>query len=304
MALKNSLSTTSPFGKLILLGVLMLLGVAFALGVLFSLNALVFNLPIHSISIADLNNNPQNIITAKVLQIFSQVGLFILPALLFAYLTNKAIKPELSFTSSLPTKTMLITVFSTLLAIPFINLLAQWNSNWHLPDFLSKTEEWMRVMQTQNDQLMELILIMDSPSSIALNFLMMAILPAIGEELIFRGVIQKQLTRWVSNPHLAIFLTAVFFSAFHMQFLGFLSRLLLGMLFGYLFYYSKNIWVPILAHFVNNSLALVLALTLGIGTNDDAFNDTASLSLSLMMFSLFMVSMFLVYTNRSRLSVQ
>jgi len=159
-------------------------------------------------------------------------------------------------------------------------------------------------MQTQNDQLMELILIMDSPSSIALNFLMMAILPAIGEELIFRGIIQKQLNRWVSNPHLAIFLTAVFFSAFHMQFLGFLSRLLLGMLFGYLFYYSKNIWVPILAHFVNNSLALVLALTLGIGTNDDAFNDTASLSLSLMMFSLFMVSMFLVYTNRSRLSVQ
>ena len=301
MALKNNMSTTNPFGKLILLGILMLLGVAFSLGILFSFNALLFQLPIDSISINDLKNNPDSIFAAKVLQIFSQIGLFIIPALLFGYFTNKSIKNELSFLKHTPVRTVLITVVVTLLSIPFINLLAQWNADWHLPELLSDVEKWMRAMQTQNDQLMEMILIMDSPSTIGINFLMMAMLPAIGEELIFRGIIQKQLLNWISNPHIAIFLTAVFFSAFHMQFLGFLSRLLLGILFGYLFYYSKNIWVPIIAHFTNNTLALVIALSFGIEPNDKTFDNSSSIGLSLFTLGLFLFSIFIVYRNKKTL---
>ena len=302
MALKNSMSTTNPFGKLILLGILMLLGVAFSLGVLYSLNAVLFHLPIHSISVTDLNNNPESIFAAKILQIFSQFGLFIFPALLFGYFTNKSIKSGLSFSKNLPAKTIVITVTVTLLSIPFINLLAQWNSNWHLPEFLSEVELWMRAMQTQNDQLMEKILIMNTPSAIGINFIMMAILPAIGEELIFRGIIQKQLISWLSNPHVAIFITSIIFSAFHLQFLGFFSRLLLGMIFGYLFYYSKNIWVPIIAHFTNNSLALVIALSLGIETNESSFDDPSNLLVSLSMLALFLTSIFIVYRNRKAIS--
>ena len=93
---------------------------------------------------------------------------------------------------------------------------------------------------------------------------MVAMIPAIGEELLFRGVLQKQLIKGLGNAHVAIILTAVIFSAFHLQFLGFFSRALLGMLFGYLYYWSKNMWYPILTHFTNNGLALLLAIIYGV----------------------------------------
>jgi membrane protease YdiL (CAAX protease family) len=160
----------------------------------------------------------------------------------------------------------------------------------------------MRNMQPSNDQLMEVILVMKTTPDIIINIVMMAILPAIGEELIFRGVIQKQLVKWLSNPHVAIFITSVFFSAFHMQFLGFLSRLILGMVFGYLFYYSKSIRLPILAHFANNFLALMLAFYFGTDTSDQAFEDPYSIPIVAFSIIGILGSIYLIWVNKNKLS--
>jgi membrane protease YdiL (CAAX protease family) len=103
---------------------------------------------------------------------------------------------------------------------------------------------------------------MDSFNLLFVNILMLAIIPALGEELIFRACFQKVFVRWTGNYHVAIWITAIVFSAIHFQFFGFFPRMILGALFGYLFVWSGNIWIPILAHFLNNGMAVLAAFIL------------------------------------------
>ena len=294
MSLKNSLHSSSPFGKFILLGFLMTLGFGLAVGVLFAFNLAFFDLPLQSASLGTLGHNSENLLAVKILQITSQIGLFIIPAFAFSFLTTSNTINGLSFRRFHSLQPLIFVFATTLLAIPFVNLLAEWNASWHLPEFLQNIELWMRQMQATNDKLLEFILVMETPTDIGLNIVMMAILPAVGEELIFRGVIQKQLVKWLDNPHVAIFITSFIFSAFHMQFLGFVSRLILGMVFGYLFYYSKNIWTAITAHFINNSLALTIAFIYGAELSENTLANPSDLPILLLSVFGFLTSIFLI----------
>ncbi|HPH46026.1 MAG TPA: CPBP family intramembrane metalloprotease, partial [Chryseolinea sp.] len=94
-------------------------------------------------------------------------------------------------------------------------------------------------------------------AQIVVAFIVIAILPAIGEELVFRGIIQKELFRGTKNSHLSIWIAAAIFSAIHLQFYGFVPRMLLGVLFGYLYHWSGNLTLSMLAHFVNNGFTVV-----------------------------------------------
>jgi hypothetical protein len=94
--------------------------------------------------------------------------------------------------------------------------------------------------------------------SFLFNMVMIAILPAIGEEIMFRGLIQRLLKEWLGNIHIAIFISALLFSAMHMQFYGFLPRMVLGMVFGYLFLWTGSLWIPIFAHFIQNGMVVVV----------------------------------------------
>jgi uncharacterized protein len=130
----------------------------------------------------------------------------------------------------------------------------RWNDQITLPFGI---EEWARPMEKK---LAEATLFMTQYDSLAqglLAFLVIAILPAIGEEIIFRGMIQNDLYRATKNIHLAIWVSAFIFSAIHLQFYGFFPRMFLGALFGYLYYWSGNLWMPVIAHFVNNGFTLI-----------------------------------------------
>ncbi|MBP7274089.1 MAG: CPBP family intramembrane metalloprotease [Saprospiraceae bacterium] len=136
-------------------------------------------------------------------------------------------------------------------AIPLVQYTYTINKALPLPDVL-------RMMESDTNEALKNLLIMDSPSEFIYNLLLMAIIPAIGEELVFRGGIQQYFHKIFSNPHLVIWLSAAIFSAFHVQFEGFIPRMILGALLGYLFYWSKNLWIPITAHFLNNGLQVLL----------------------------------------------
>jgi membrane protease YdiL (CAAX protease family) len=263
MPLKNSWVEFSPLSKLILIGVLMTFCSLVSIGLFLTLNEFTWGFSFTELSFLNMDSDPQLVWAAKFLQMFSQMGLFILPALGFAYFISKKPFKELDLTRAPHFRTLVMVLIITLLSIPFINYLAFWNAELHLPSFLGFAEDWMRSMQSKNDLLMEVVLQMNSSRDIIINIVMMTLLPAIGEELLFRGVIQKQLIKSFRNPHVAIFVTSFVFSAFHLQFLGFFSRLLLGMVFGYVYYYSKNIWTAIWAHFINNGLALSMAIIYG-----------------------------------------
>lgn len=122
---------------------------------------------------------------------------------------------------------------------------------------------WMKDMEKNANELVKILLHMDSPAELLLNLLTVGVVAAIGEELVFRGIVQQQISRVVNNPILGIWLTAIIFSAIHMQFVGFLPRMILGAGLGYLFYWSRSLWLPIIVHFLFNSLQVVAYYFMG-----------------------------------------
>ena len=142
---------------------------------------------------------------------------------------------------------------------PFIDLSVQWNESLQLPPALHGIEQWMVASEAEATKTINLILNDTRISIFIINFVIIAILAGIGEELFFRGLLQHHLIRWTNGKiHLAIWVTAFLFSAIHLQFFGFVPRMLLGALLGYLCFYSGSLWTCIIAHAFNNGLTLLL----------------------------------------------
>jgi membrane protease YdiL (CAAX protease family) len=169
---------------------------------------------------------------------------------------------------------VLASVMLTLLAQPFIVQTAEWNSRLLLPDGLSAVENWMRRTEEQASMMTDAFLRTTSTRGLILNIFMIAILPAIAEELLFRGLIARMLHQATRNIHVAVILSAVLFAAIHIQFFSFLPRLLLGMLLGYLFFWSGSLWLPVTMHLTNNLLSVVVEFlyqTKMVGTTSGEF---------------------------------
>ncbi len=203
------------------------------------------------------NIDAENMPMLKVMQLISTIGVFIIPALMFSYLqTGKAVG-YVSVKLPLSIRAVWLTILVTICALPLMSFFMELNQSLRLPSFLGSVEEWMRQTETKAEKLTYLFLAMHSPLDLAINITVIALFPAVAEELMFRGCLQKLLVTWTQKPHLAIFLSAALFSAFHLQFFGFIPRMLIGAFLGYLFYWSGNLWYAIIGHFINNALQVV-----------------------------------------------
>jgi len=202
----------------------------------------------------------------SISQIIAQIGLFIVPPLLFVRLLYGREGMSVLKLTQPSTFTLLLVVPLTLMVLPMVGWLHDINMQVTLTPKMELAEERAALFVNLffNDA---------SWGRFALNMLMIAIIPAIGEELFFRGVLQKYLGKGLKNVHLAVFLTAIIFSFFHFQFYGFLPRLFLGVLFGYLFVWSGNLWLPILAHLVNNGGAVLVAFLAQRGVIGTSYED-------------------------------
>mgnify|MGYP006119423643 CR=1 FL=1 len=119
--------------------------------------------------------------------------------------------------------------------------------------------KWLMFYDQNIYAITKAFLVMNSSVDLIVNLLVLAILPALGEELVFRGFLQKKIISFSKKPYLSIFFTALLFSVVHMQFEGVLPRFILGSVLGLMFYFSSNIWIPIIAHFINNALIVILS---------------------------------------------
>lgn len=137
-----------------------------------------------------------------------------------------------------------------LVAFPFSQFTFWLNKQIPLPS-------WARRVEDSVEGLLEGFLLMESPWELAFTLLVVAITPAIGEELIYRGLVQQKLTERI-NVHLAIWLSAFIFSSFHLQLEGIIPRMFLGAILGYLFYWTQNLWIPIVAHFFLNGIQVTI----------------------------------------------
>jgi membrane protease YdiL (CAAX protease family) len=195
----------------------------------------------------------------KYFQVIQSFGLFIIPPMLAGYFFERSSVRYVCLDRAPRWTVFLVTFILMYASLPFINWMVTVNEAMKLPDFLKGMEEWMKATEEEAAKLTEAFLKMPSPGSFLFNMVMIAMLPAIGEELLFRGLLQRLLREWLGNIHVAVFISAFLFSALHMQFFGFLPRMVLGIMFGYLFVWTGSLWVPVFAHFVNNGSAVVFS---------------------------------------------
>ena len=249
----------------------------------------------------------------KWIQFVQQIALFLLPPLCVAYLwSNKPlewlrIKGNKRWgigDGQLAIGTGLWAMIIMLVALPGINLLGYWNQQLTLPAFLEPLEQWMKTQEESAKILTEQFMSTTTLIGLICNLLLMAVLPAMAEELTFRGVLQRlfqakgekgdeaKRREGEKIPHLAIWCSAILFSAIHLQFYGFVPRMLMGALFGYMLVWTGSMWIPILMHFTNNAMAVILyfvALRQGwdmdkvdaIGTNDTLWLGVVSIVITI-----------------------
>ena len=184
----------------------------------------------------------------KIIQFFSAVGTFVTPVLAYGYLTKFDFGLNIPITRSW----VLLSIALIILVTPLISFLIEFSLSLNFP-------QWMRQFDKNSDVLILAFLKMENLNDLFVNLLVMAVVPAIGEELFFRGFMQNAFLGFFKNKHFAIFFTAILFSMIHFHIDGFIPRLFLGAILGYMFFWTKSLWVPIIAHFTNNSLAIIIS---------------------------------------------
>lgn len=203
-------------------------------------------------------DNPNTIMLLKVLQAVSVILLFIFPALLFSLFWTKSRVHYLGITTKPGFVTLIISAAGMLLAMPLINWLSEINQHMSLPQMFSGIETWMKHSEEKAGILTDAFTKGTSIGVLLLNLFVIAFMAALSEELFFRGVLQKVIVECTRNKHIGVWFSAIIFSAFHMQFYGFIPRMLMGAFLGYLFLWSGSLWPGILAHFINNGMAVLL----------------------------------------------
>jgi hypothetical protein len=181
---------------------------------------------------------------------------------------------------------------------PLIELSSNINQKLVLPHFLDWLQRWMRDSEDKAQKLTFVLLQMKTVWSMIVNVLVIGLLTAVVEEFMFRGCIQTIFTRWTKNVHAAVWISAILFSAFHMEFFGFLPRMLLGVLFGYFVAWSGSIWTSVWAHFINNATAVIVTYLYSqkaITTNPD---NQHIFNYATYLFSLIII-LFLLYIYRT-----
>lgn len=223
-------------------------------------------------------DNPQAININRILLLFQHFGLFIVPAIVFSKLSSTNWKTYIGFR---PTLKPFIwgSAIIMILSLPAINGLSWINEQMVLPDFLGSLEEVFKGLEDSAAQLTSALTESGEIGPLLANLFIIALIPAIGEEMIFRGLILPILRRWTNSANWAVWISAILFSFMHLQFYGFLPRLILGALLGYLFVWSRSLWAPIIAHFTNNALAVAVIFLMSRGSLDadiDSFEPTGT----------------------------
>lgn len=166
----------------------------------------------------------------------------------------------------------------TLGAMFFNGLLVYWNAQLDLPESMSEMESWMKEMEAQLMELTKFLTDFQTIPELMTGILVIGVFAGIGEEMFFRGVVQPKMKLYTNSAHWGIWLTAIIFSAIHVQFYGFLPRVFLGALFGYLYLYSGSLIYPILAHIFNNSLTVIVVYMANQGMVDFDLESTDTVS--------------------------
>lgn len=202
-------------------------------------------------------NNHLTVNIFKYLQIWQTIGLFLIPPIILGYLFSDNLFDYLRLNKRTSFISLLLALMIVYTSMPLIEWMLDMNSKLVLPHQLKSLETWMKSAEDEAAVITKAFLNVTTTRGLFLNAFMIALLPAIGEEFLFRGLFVRFFKDWTKSTHTAVWLSAIIFSLIHFQFYGFVPRMMLGVLLGYLFVWSGTIWVPVFAHFINNGTAVI-----------------------------------------------
>lgn len=252
-----NLIDAGPTRQFIWLLILCLAGFSIASFLSVAMSSLIFGFSLTEIASFPSNPNQAGALTIlRLSQFLSACGLFLFPPVALCYLRNIPISNGLHIKQKPQFAFFILAMVLMWVQLPLINLLATFNNTLIFPEILKPLGEWMRIQEDQAAKLTEAFLLMPNPSDLVISLIIMALIPALGEEFLFRSTLQPLIAKWTNKPVLSIWITAFVFSFIHFQFFGFLPRFFIGAFLGYLFYWSGSVWYSVVAHFANNGLAV------------------------------------------------
>ena len=237
-------------------------------------------------------NDIMSLNSLRFMQISSQIFTFVLPPILYAMLVKERPFKSLGFSKS-TILWLILGVAMMYTILPLNSIFTEWNANIKFPESLASFEKLMQDLQERATEVMEKFVNVDTIGGLIINLFMIAGLAALGEELLFRSVIQTSLIKICKNAHVGIFIASAIFSLFHMEFYGLLPRLVLGLLMGYMYYYSRSIWIPMAMHFANNGTIVFLYYLNNIGAINIDVESFGETNVGILMLSIVaMVALF------------
>jgi uncharacterized protein len=245
----------------------------------------------------DVENNPEAKSVLFAAQAGATLGGLVLAPIIFLRAQRRSIV-EIFRRNRLPFYIFLLAGIIVVVSFGLNSFIMEWNQELVFPEYLKSFEDWARARENEAARQTEALTKMDSPLELLIGLLVIAILPAVGEEFVFRGIIQNELYRGTRNAHVAIWFAAILFSAIHFQFFGFIPRMLLGALFGYLYYWSQNLWVPIFAHFINNGAQVIALYFYQRGSFEFDIDKPDTVPLSVLFVSVALTTALLYYFYR------
>lgn len=239
-----------------------------------------------------LNDYPNSYLGIMVLQMLSAPLAFIGSSFFYWSVIEKQNIQSLSFQ---PTSLQVLLLVAVLVIgfMPFDAVFIELNQKMQLPEALKGIEEWMRVSEKSMEGVTKFLTNFKNPAQFALAIFVVAVLAGVSEELFFRGILQNLAFKAFKNPHIAIWFAAFWFSFIHFQFFGFIPRMLLGAMFGYLYYWTQNLWLSMFAHFVNNGFTLLMAYLYQMKVTKTDIEQTESVPVELALLSGF-ITVFLL----------
>lgn len=236
-------------------------------------------------SMQQFKNDISMINMLKLMQAVAVFFVFILPVILFSFVLRKEKMKFFNLGKRPKVSHFLIGLLICIVALPLVSGTSLMNEQMHLPQAMSGVESWMRLKEKAAGDTIALFFLDRSTSGLIINLVVIAFMAGLSEEIFFRGLVQRLFIENKVNVHVSVWITAILFSAIHLQFFGFLPRLLLGAVLGYLYAYTNNLWVPILAHTVNNAFAVVMVFVTGEITDDPLSKNEQAVGWPLMLLS-------------------
>jgi membrane protease YdiL (CAAX protease family) len=226
--------------------------------------------------LSDALMQPANIQLTRIIQVFTSFLYIGMPALIVASIANRQPTAQLGFNTKANIRQVLIIILMVIAGFLLSGALSKLNEMIPIP---KTAENYFRKLEDNYDEQVMFIGNMHSPLDFILSLIVLAVAPAIFEEMLFRGTLQKIIVSFTRNAFWGILITSIIFSVIHISYYGFLPRIFLGLMIGYIFYYSKNLWLSILAHFLNNaySVTIIYMLSNSGKLTADKLNDSLPL---------------------------